>query len=399
MNEVEDSRGEGGLPAVAILFTHFAPYHIDRIEAATARLKGRARILGVECASAEDTYDWEARRATREAEYLTLFPGRKYEDIGRLERLTAYAGAMRHCDLVLSGIPWSEPDIVALSWRWRARGRRIVAMTDSKFDDRPRNLVAEQVKARLLAGFSGAMVSGLRQRDYLRFLGFEDKPVLPGYGTLSVDRIEQQAGDEATDWSERPFVYAGRLVPKKNLATLLAGYARYAEEAGQNARRLVMVGDGEQRSELENHAVALGVGENVDFIGWHDSFGVSRQLARALALCLVSVEEQWGLVVNEAIALGTPAIVSHNVGARDALVRGGINGHVVEAGSPASIARAMAAVASNEAAWLDMQEAALSRRWMADSERFAEAVEMLVDPAAGPSDNIERFWHECEQWH
>ena len=398
MDEDKDGRGEGGLPKVAILFTHFAPYHIDRIEAAAARLKGRARVLGVECASAEDTYDWEARRSTSEAKYVTLFPDRKYENIGRLERLTAYAAAMRHCDLVLSGVPWSEPDIVALSWRWRARGRRIVAMTDSKFDDKPRNLMAEQVKARLLAGFSGAMVSGLRQRDYLRFLGFDDKPVLPGYGTLSVDRIAAQAGQQEIDWSERPFVYAGRLVAKKNLATLLAGYARYATEAGPGARRLVFVGDGEQRGDLEAHAQGLGVRDAVDFVGWHDSAGVARHVTRAIALCLVSVEEQWGLVVNESVALGIPAIVSHNVGARDALVRGGVNGHVVEAGSPASIAKAMKAIASDEDGWNAMSAATLQRRWLADSGRFADAVEMLVDPGAGAAESIARFWEECENW-
>ncbi|MBV9275753.1 MAG: glycosyltransferase [Verrucomicrobia bacterium] len=45
---------------------------------------------------------------------------------------------------------------------------------------------------------------------------------------------------------------------------------------------------------------------------------------------LSSKEEQWGLVVNEALALNLPALVSTNVGARDTLVRQGVNGFVIE---------------------------------------------------------------------
>ena len=396
MSEGEDKHKEGEMPALAILFTHFAPYHIDRIEAAAARLKGRVRVLGVECASAEETYDWEARRPTSEAEYLTLFPGRNYEDIGRLERLTAYAEQLRHCEWLLSGIPWSEPDMVALSWRRRAKGRNIVAMTCSKFDDKPRNLMREQVKGKLLQGYSSAIVAGTRSRDYLRFLGFDEGVILPGYNSLSVERIRAQAPQREVAWEGRAFTYVGRLVGKKNLPTLLEGYRRYLGDTPANARDLVLVGDGPMRGELEAMAASLGIAERVEFAGQTDSAGVSAHLSRALALCLVSTEEQWGNVVNEAVALGIPSIVSANVGARDALVRGGVSGHVVDAASPGSIARAMSATAASESNWQAMSRAASERAWLADAERFADAVELLVDPKHGPVGQVERFWKECE---
>ncbi|QPC99645.1 glycosyltransferase [Qipengyuania soli] len=396
MEEVEFEVVAGTLPTVAILFTHFAPYHIDRIEAAAARLKGRARVLGVECASGEDTYSWEPKRETCEADYLTLFPGRKYEDIGRLERLIAYAEKLRHCEWVLSGIPWSDVDIVALSWRRRAKGRKMVAMSCSKFDDKPRNLVREQVKSKLLQGYSSAIVAGPRQRDYLMFLGFDEADILPGYNTLSVERVRQQAPFEPVAWADRPFTYVGRLVGKKNLPTLLEGYRRYAAAAGKGARRLMLVGDGPLRGELETLAETLGIANCVTFAGATDSAGVSAQLSRALALCLVSTEEQWGNVVNEAVALGIPSITSPNVGAGDALVRSGVSGHVVEPASPESIARAMAATASSEANWVELSRAASEHTWLADAARFADAVEMLVDPENGPAADIERFWQECE---
>ncbi|MGI8943745.1 MAG: glycosyltransferase family 4 protein [Qipengyuania sp.] len=397
MAEVETREG-GKLPQVAVLFTHYAPYHVDRVEAAARRLEGRARVLAVETADSSREYAWEPASGFRHAQHVTLFPDRIYEEIGQLERLQAYARHMRHCDLVLSGVPWSAPDIVALSWRWRARGRRIYAMTDSKFDDKPRNLLREQVKARLLAGFSGAVVAGLRQRDYLRFLGFGERPILPGYDTLSVARIRRLAeGAERLAWEERPFTFVGRFVGKKNLPTLLEGYARYRAQAGEGARRMLLVGDGPQAGELRALTDRLGIAGGVEFTGRLTSQGVARRLSHALALCLFSVEEQWGLVVNEAVALGIPAIVSPAVGARDALVRGGETGHVVEPQSPASIARAMLATAGDRARWQALAAATLEREWLADAERFADAVELLIDPQAEEArSNVERFWELCE---
>ena len=396
MNPAND-RAEPELPQVAVLFAHYAPYHVDRVEAAARRLAGRARVLAVETADASEAYGWEPARGFALAEHRVLFPGRVYEHIGRLERLTAYAATLRGAQLVLSGIPWSDPDIVALAWRRRARGRATIAMTDSKFDDKPRSLVREQVKARLLAGFSGAMVAGLRQRDYLRFLGFEERPVLPGYDTLSVERVRRHAA-AAPDlpWAERPFLYVGRMVEKKNLPTLLAGYARYVAEGG--GRRLVLVGEGVQREGLEAQVAAAGLGDRVRFTGHCGARGVAREMAQALALCLVSTEEQWGLVVNEAVAMGIPAIVSPAVGARDALVRGGVTGHVIEPASPASIARAMHAMEADEGRWRAMAEAAAARHWLADAERFADSAELLFDPAsASAAAAVARFWDACER--
>ena len=385
------------LPQIAVLFAHYAPYHVDRVEAAARRLAGRARILAVETANASREYAWEPATGFAQAEPLTLFPGRVYEETGQFARLQAYAGALRGCELVLSGIPWSAPDIVALSWRWRARGRRIAAMTDSKFDDKPRSLVREQVKAKLLGGFSAAIAAGVRQRDYLRFLGFADRPILPGYDTLSMARIQRLAeGAPELAWAERPFLFVGRFVGKKNLPTLLEGYARYRREAGEGARRMVLVGDGPQATELRALVDALGLTDAVEFAGHLGSAGVAQRMAQALALCLVSTEEQWGLVVNEATALGIPAIVSANVGACDALVRSGETGHVVEPHSPSGIARAMAAVASDEARWQAMREAVRARQWLADAERFADAVELLFDPAAEEAArNAAKFWEMC----
>jgi glycosyltransferase involved in cell wall biosynthesis len=59
-----------------------------------------------------------------------------------------------------------------------------------------------------------------------------------------------------------------------------------------------------------------------------------------------STTEQWGLVVNEAMAAGLPVIVSDRCGCAPVLVREGINGHSFAPDNLDALAAAMRAIAS-----------------------------------------------------
>ena len=380
------------LPQVAILFAQFAAYHVDRVEAAARRLEGRAEVLAVEYATTSAVYAWEPAEGIEHARHVTLFPGQSYHDLGKMERYRAAKKALAGADMVCVGVPYSRPDIIALSWRLAAAGKRMVLMTESKFDDFPRRLAREQAKAKLLSPYKAAIVGASRQRDYLQFLGFGDKPIVPGYDTVGLDRIREQGGGETVRWEDRDFLFVGRFVAKKNLNVLLAAYARYRELAGAAARRLVLAGDGELADDLKAQA-----GEGVEFTGFLKAEEVSQRLARALALCLVSTEEQWGLVVNEAAAFGVPSIVSQAVGSRDALVRNGVNGYVVEPQSIESIARAMLALSQSEQAWQRYSDATAERAHLGDTERFADAVEALFDPTSEGASRAVKFWQEISE--
>lgn len=371
------------------MFSQFAAYHVDRIEAAARRLSGRAEVLGVEVATTSRTYAWEPARGIEAARHLTLFPGASYEAIGWRTRYAAARAALAGADIVCIGVPCSEPDILGLSWRLAAAGKRMVLMSESKFDDAPRRLWREMAKANLLRPYHAAIVGGPRQREYLRFLGFGGRPVLPGYDTVGNERIRRQAGTPSRPWELRDFLYVGRFVEKKNIPVLLAAYARYRELSDIAPRRLVLAGDGELAPQLKAQA-----GEGVVFTGFLRAEDVARRVGNALGLCLVSTVEQWGLVVNEAAALGVPAIVSGAVGARDVLVRSGVAGFVVDPHSVEGIARAMLALAASEESWRGHSAAALARAPLGDSERFADAVEAVLFPGSDAAAYAAAFWQE-----
>ena len=369
-------------PCIGILFAQFAAYHVDRIEAAAQALAGRAEVIAVEVAQASATYAWSPSGDVRGATKRVLFTGEPYERIGKWRRLRAQFAALKDCDTVFVGIGYNEPDVLALALALRLRGRRVVVMTDSKFDDMPRNLAREAAKALLLRPFHAALVAGHRQVAYLRFLGFTTRPVVLGYDTVSLARVRDQAGGaNAPDgalFGERPFAFVGRFVTKKNLIFLLQAYAAYRSRCGAESRRLVMIGGGEQEAALREFIGDAGLDDVVEITGFLEPPEVARRLNGALALLLPSTEEQWGLVVNEALALGLPVIASEAVGARDLLVRNLLNGFVVPVDSSEGWAAAMAAIASDEKRWRNMAEHSRKLAHLGDVERFAEAVESLI---------------------
>ncbi|HYY80344.1 MAG TPA: glycosyltransferase [Actinomycetes bacterium] len=99
------------------------------------------------------------------------------------------------------------------------------------------------------------------------------------------------------------FVWVGRVVaPIKRLALLCKVFA------GCRDRQLLVVGDGRSRRAIQKHAPP-----NVRFLGWRSPLEIRRLVASAQALLLPSMED-FGLCAAEALALGTPVIVTRRAG-------------------------------------------------------------------------------------
>ncbi len=98
------------------------------------------------------------------------------------------------------------------------------------------------------------------------------------------------------------FVYLGRLSPEKGVLTLLKAMTRI------NRSKLVIVGDGPQRAELERFVQENGI-KNVEFVGYKTKGEVKELLSHA-AFTVVPSEwyENSPLVIYEAFAMGKPVI-------------------------------------------------------------------------------------------
>ena len=368
-----------GRPLV-FMWDNYGPMHIDRCEAVAMQFAGRRDVIGIELAGTSHTYGWTPSNGQRFRK-VTLFQGASFTQVSGLQRLSALLKAcisQGRADYFFCH--YERPEIFLTAIVLRLLGRRVYVMNDSKFDDRPRSIWREIAKAFALWPYNGAMVSGPRAKDYMRFLRFALDRTAIGYDTISIERIRTLAAADpapsGTPFEERHFTVVARFVPKKNLPTVLDAYAKYAQSVAI-PRTLHLCGSGELDLALREQVSRLKLQDLVIFRNFIQSEEIAKTLANTLALLLVSNEEQFGLVVIEAQAMGVPVIFTPPCGARDELLRSGVSGFMVEPDNPAGIALIMKLIASDEALWRRLAQGAIETAPLGDVARFSRAVEQL----------------------
>ncbi len=187
----------------------------------------------------------------------------------------------------------------------------------------------------------------------LRGLGFRNEiTVLP----VGIEPVESLDSAKTTEPS---FIYVGRLAPSKRVHEILEAFALFHQATGRG--RLSLIGSGSQRyvQRLVRLAADLGVSTCVEHCGWLHGQAKHWRMSEAHALLMASVREGWGLVVSEANACGTPAIVYDVPGLRDS-VRHESTGLVVPP-HPRSLAAAMIRLSSDHALYARLADE--GRRW------------------------------------
>jgi glycosyltransferase involved in cell wall biosynthesis len=143
--------------------------------------------------------------------------------------------------------------------------------------------------------------------------------------------------------AEELVVFAGRHIAEKRAAALVPAVALARERVpGLRAR---ILGDGPERPAVLRAIAAHGLQHAVEAPGFVPTEVVEHDLARALCMVLPSRREGYGLVVVEASAVGTPAVVVRDPdNAATELVAEGVNGFVARSAAPHDLADAIVAV-------------------------------------------------------
>ena len=326
---------------IAILFDRLGPYHWARLQAA-ARL---FHVVAVETCAVTHEYQWERINEPRAFEKVTLFDeasdGRSLKRALLRQRM---ANALRQIDPTVAMIPgWATPaSLVALEWCLRNQ-RPAVVMSESNAFDEKRYAFAESIKRIVVSLFSAGLAGGQLQREYLITLGLSCHRVFTGYDVVDNEyfatnaahiRENEAAFRRELKLPEKYFLASARFVPKKNLRGLIEGYAFYRSLAGLNYWKLVLLGDGPLRSELVSLRHKLDLDSDILLPGFIQYRELPAYYALADGFVHASTTEQWGLVVNEAMATGLPVIVSDRCGCVPDLVAESKNGFTFD---PASV--------------------------------------------------------------
>jgi len=182
-----------------------------------------------------------------------------------------------------------------------------------------------------LADVTLGMSSG--SLEYLRSLGIEESHIRRAAFVVENEWwLERAAAVDRTavraEWNipaNAPVaLFCAKLQSWKRPMDALLAFAR----AGALDAYLIVAGDGPLRQELETCAKELGVAGRVRFLGFVNQSALPGVYAASDVLLLPSDYEPFGLVVNEAMLCGIPAIVSDSVGAKFDLIRDGETGFI-----------------------------------------------------------------------
>jgi 1,2-diacylglycerol 3-alpha-glucosyltransferase len=317
-------------PSIGVVFHHIGPYHHARLNAAADKLA----VTGVEWSA--KAYDaWGAAATPARYHKVSLFPKATDHFPGRAELRCAFWSALEQ----------TNPDVVAVNG-WNnfgslvaancclRRGIPMVVMSESSRQDEPRTWWKEAIKRRIVGLYSAALVGGQRHVEYLVDLGMPPKRVFTGYDVVDNDYFGRRTAEirnskfeirNKRGLPENYFLASARFIEKKNLSTLIEAYAEYrrrSEIAAKVPWDLVVLGDGPLRETLNSQLSTLDLNEHVHLPGFKPYDELPLYYALANVFVHASTTEQWGLVVNEAIASGLPVIVSERCGCVPELVQG-----------------------------------------------------------------------------
>lgn len=337
------------LTSVGILWGQYGPYHFARAAALKLHAE-KVRIHVLELASKSADYAW-----TRSVpfELITLCPG---EVVERLPFWRVFFRARRvFADLKLDVciLPSYAPK-QSLAALLAAKSLRIrtVMMNESHAGTARATGAAAWIKRCLVAAFDAALVGGLPQKRYFASLGLPAEKIFTGYDAVDNRYFADKAAavkTEAATWRARYelpskyFLSLGRFVAKKNLPVLIKAFAKMLADNQGCRTHLVMVGSGEDEPRLLDLCAELklpvykktGAGGHdhvsknedepagVHFYGFRQIDENPVFYALADAFILPSSWEEWGLVVNEAMASGLPVLVSETVGCAEDLLEPG----------------------------------------------------------------------------
>lgn len=184
--------------------------------------------------------------------------------------------------------------------------------------------------------------------------------------------IEAAAREAVSGAPRRPYILtAGRLEFQKAHEVLLQAYAR---SGIWRSHALVILGKGSKLAQLHRLAAQLGIGEHVRFIGFVAN--PYAWMAGADLFVLPSRWEGFPTVAAEAMACGTPVLLSDcDFGPRDIVVPGK-SGELVAPEDPDALAAAMAALIGDTQRRADLARAGLQR-----VKRFA--INDMIEQYAG----------------
>ena len=308
-----------------------------------------------------------------------------------------------HSYFQLNSAVWSvlrkdNPDIViTIGWNYLAafvgyvfaklHRRKLVIWSESTLYENSlqRKLTAPFVK-HIVRQSDYLIAAGTRAKEYLISLGAEKRKILIAYYTVDTEKLISQAKKNKNAYLQirnrynlskrhKIVLYVGGFIKRKGIETLL-GLAKEMKE--NNSIHFIYVGFGPMLSDMKKY-IRLNSLSNIIIPGFVRNEEIIKYYLACDVFILPSLEETWGLVVNEAMCAGKTVLVSKYAGVSADLVKRNLNGYVIDPKDIKDIAKIISSLLSNPKKLRLMGNESIKLISKINIEKNISVIKMIID--------------------
>jgi len=312
------------------------PYRIPLFNELNKKLEGRGLKLKVVFgANSYTRRKWEVDMSECKFDY-ELLPSRKIKYLDSERIMFTYSGLFRviskenPCVIITNAFSLATMKIWWSSLFEKTPYIIWSGAINNKYS--PDSFLRKYQRKIVINKASGFIAYGTKAKEYLISLGAEEGKVETGINTIDTQfysnevRKFQENGISNDD--KMHLLYIGDLSARKNVLKVLKIINNLV-----NLRSDIMldiVGDGEERNELEKYVIDNNLNRFVAFYGFRQSYEIPKFLAQSKCFLFQTDFDIWGLVLVEAMAAGIPCIASVHAGASQDLINDGVTGFTLD---------------------------------------------------------------------
>ena len=240
----------------------------------------------------------------------------------------------------------SEPDVVigegffkwtttALVYHLLNRIPLVISYERTRFTERNAQLYRTLYRKTVIKFVDAVCCNGKLSAEYVHSLGLPYDRIFTGSMAADTDGLQERCDayrhSGCLDFChglnvQHPiFLYVGQLVERKGVREFLKGWSLLIRRRPNSGVTLIVVGDGPERNALQDLVQNEDL-RNVGFMGSIDYDDVAKYYAVADVFVMPTLEDNWSLVVPEAMSCGLPILCSIYNGCWPELVHENING-------------------------------------------------------------------------
>jgi glycosyltransferase involved in cell wall biosynthesis len=335
-----DRRGELSVShAKVVLLTNFiAPYRVPMLEAVAHRV-GDLRVWVSTAMEANRQWHPEWGTLNVEVQRSVAFQHRSRHPHGYSERQivhvpydTLFRLRRERPDVVLSA-EFGARTVQAALYCAVSSTPLVMWATLSESSEKGRGPARRLLRRALLPRADAVLVNGRSGARYVRELGARaDRVITVPYTSTLRDVATAEA---PARWEACRLLYVGQLIERKGIVPFVAAVGRWGRRHPGEQVMVQLVGDGPEAARLAR----VPLPENVT-VRTSDSLPyqqIAKAYQQASLFVLPTLADEWGLVVNEAMAAGLPVLGSVYSQAVEELVQDGVNGWVFRPDDPEAI--------------------------------------------------------------